>query len=124
MHVTDGLTAVRTRIDDQTISALAAALRSQFRRDRNHPAGECGARQRCFMHRAVMCEWHYEQMRGCLRVEVFDGNHVIVTVNHARGYLSAPNLAENAVVHERVRIVKFHDFVVVLPARSATRTIT
>ncbi len=67
---------------------------------------------------------HHEQMRRCLRVEVFDRNNVFVAIDYLCRYLSGTDLTENAIGHQCERIVKFQDLTVVLPASSETRTVT
>ncbi len=124
VYVADSLAPELAGIDHQAKALLSAAIGAQLRGD-----GDQARRQRRFASRqigdrCVMRNRDYERMRRRLGVEVLDRDHVNVPENGFCGHLAGGDLAEDAVIHQRPRIVKVQDFVVVFPARSATRTVT
>jgi len=124
VHVSDRLTAVGSGIDDQSKSRVAAAFRPESRRDVNQLAGERSAARRRVGDGIVMRDGEDEKMGRRLWVEVFDRDDPIVAIDFLRRYLPRRDLTKNTFAHQCVLIVKVHDFVVVFPAWSETRTVT
>jgi hypothetical protein len=97
MEVEDGLSGARTDVEDGAVSVFDVALAGNLRGDEMAAANDfCVAGLGLFQTRKVFLG-NDENMRGRLRVNVFEGEDVIVFVNLLRGEFAPDDAAEKAI---------------------------
>jgi hypothetical protein len=99
VHVVDGLPSVLAGIDHQAKPLCSATLAAQPRRHRHQAGRERRVGPSQIDDRRVMRDREYERVERRLRIEVLNGDHVVVARNDVGGHLPGGNSAENAVVH-------------------------
>src|SRR5579864_99856 len=107
MQVVHGLTAALTRVDDEAEARLvdALVLRDRLRDvEQASPQRVLGRRQ--LGHRFDVLAWEHEHMDRCLRVDVADGQHLVVLADKRGRLFVCRNGAEDAIVHERSRVAR------------------
>jgi hypothetical protein len=124
VNVIYGLSSVLTGVDDEAKPFFSAPLVPKFGRDFEEMRRNRGVAGKKLRYGCKMSQRHSQQMDRCLRLDVRDDDNVVIAIHALRRELAAADFAKNAVCGQCVRIQKLHDFVVVLPASSATRTVT
>lgn len=124
VNVVDRLSAVFAGVHDKAKPSPAASLAANCRR--NCDQAPCSGRVALDQvgDRCMMRAGQHERVGRRLRVHVGYCDDTLVFLEHRCGNLTRADSAENAARHQRDRMVNDHDFVVVFPASSLTRTVT
>lgn len=97
MEVEDRLPSAGTDVKDGTISLLDVALAGDLGGGEMAVADDFGVRGFGFFQPGKMFLGNDENVSGSLRVDVFEGEHVVVFIDFFRWNLAANNAAEEAV---------------------------
>src|SRR5699024_1828626 len=95
MHMEHGLSGVRAGVEDQ--SEVAITVRGGHLGSDLRGVGEQRGVLRELGHVPAMCPGHDEHMHRSLRVQVLEGDHVVVLVDALGGDVPGDDLAEDAV---------------------------
>jgi hypothetical protein len=96
VEVEDGLSGTRTDVEDGTISLLDVALAGDLGGGEMAPADDLGVGRLGFFQSAKVSLGDDEDVCGCLGIDVFEGENMIVFVNFFGGDLAAKDTAEEA----------------------------
>lgn len=97
MQMLHGLTSVFTAVGDHAVSVYkprtCGNLRNRLKNFSNENAvfGTYPVRAR------NMCLWHYENMNGCLRINILERKYVLVLIHLRRRDLSTDDLTKNTI---------------------------
>src|SRR5271166_6239899 len=97
VHVKHRLTCAGTDIQDSAVSLLDLALARDFGSGEMAAANDLGVGGLGFLQSSKMPFGNDEHMRGCLRVDVFEGEDVFVFVDFLGRNLAADDATEKAV---------------------------
>src|SRR5712692_5147068 len=103
MKVEDCLPGIALGVHHQAITALLVTPRPRhFGGSQVEVPNQVGIRNRQVIHRFDVLEWNQENVRWRLRPDVFKSQAMVIAIDDRGGNLPVPDLAENAVDHERL----------------------
>jgi hypothetical protein len=91
------LSCSRTYVEYRAVSVLDISLARDLSRRQVTASDHLGIANLRFLQTSKMFLWDHEDMRRRLRIDVFDGEHVLVLIDFLRGNLAAENAAEKAI---------------------------
>lgn len=97
MQMEDRLSCARSNVEDGPVALLDVALAGDLRGGQMAAADQFGIFGLGFLQSSEMFLGHDQHVRGRLRIDVFEGEDVLVLVNFLRGNLAADDAAEEAV---------------------------
>ena len=97
MKVEDGLSGSGADIENGAISILDFALAGNICRRQMASADDLGVGTFRFLQSSKMPLGNNQHMRGCLRIDVFEGEDVFILVDFFRVNLAADHTAEEAI---------------------------
>jgi len=97
MEVEDGLSGAGADVEDGAVSVLDLALAGDLRCGQMTAADDFGIGRLGFFQSRKMSLWNDENVGGCLRVDVFEGEDVVVFVNFLGRNFAADDAAEETV---------------------------
>ena len=103
----DRLSRAGADVEDRAVSLLDVALARDLRGGEMAAADDLGVRGLGFFQSRKMFLGNDEHVRGRLRTDVFEGEHMLVFVNFLRGNLAADDAAEKAVGSVMVSSLRF-----------------
>jgi len=101
VHVMDFLSALSARVGHEPKAPLwvgsCTFLKSQFRRQQHHAAQQTFVLWRGMCHRRNVQLGNDQEVHGRPRVDVVEGEHLVVFIHFARRDLARDDFAKNAI---------------------------
>src|SRR6266849_4415276 len=97
MQMENRLAGAAAVVDDRTIAGEQTELCGQLRGEQLQLAEERLVAGLGVVQRREMFSRTNENVRGCLRIDVFKGEHVVIFIDELRGNLLRADFAEQAV---------------------------